>query len=117
MSAADFHKEKKIMFHGSVIGKIISPVEITNEERPSGCTRKKATYTLCTGKDGLGKNKHFCIMDMVAIGGVAHKAEKKLKKGDHVYVVFHAEATDENGHFIFYVDEQTKMNYAPDTTF
>ena len=56
-------------------------------------------------------------MDMVAIGGVAHKAEKKLKKGDHVYVVFHAEATDENGHFIFYVDEQTKMNYAPDTTF
>lgn len=68
------------MFHGSVMGKIISPVEITNEERPSGCTRKKATYTLCTGKDGLGKNKHFCIMDMVAIGGVAHKAEKKLKK-------------------------------------
>lgn len=51
-------------------------------------------------------------MDMVAIGGAAYEAEKKLHKGDHVYVVFHAEAADNDGHFTFYVDSQRRANCA-----
>ena len=51
------------MFHGSTLGKIITLVNVVDEKRPSGCTRKKATYTICTGKDGYGKNSHFCNID------------------------------------------------------
>ena len=57
------------MFHGSVMGKIVTPINVSDEKRPSGNTRRRATYTVCTGKDGYGKNSHFCNMDMVAIGG------------------------------------------------
>ena len=98
------------MFHGSVMGKIITPINVVDEQRPSGHTRKKATYVVCTGKDGYGRNRHFCNMEMVAIGGVAYEAEKKLHKGDHVYVTFHAEAADGDGHFTFYVDSQRRAN-------
>ena len=100
------------MFHGSVMGKIVTPINVSDEKRPSGNTRRRATYTVCTGKDGYGKNSHFCNMDMVAIGGAAYEAEKKLHKGDHVYVVFHAEAADNDGHFTFYVDSQRRANCA-----
>ena len=100
------------MFHGSVMGKIVTPINVVDEKRPSGNTRRRATYTVCTGKDGYGKNSHFCNMDMVAIGGAAYEAEKKLHKGDHVYVVFHAEAADNDGHFTFYVDSQRRANCA-----
>ena len=44
------------MFHGSVMGKIVTPINVSDEKRPSGNTRRRATYTVCTGKDGYGKN-------------------------------------------------------------
>lgn len=60
----NIEQEENTMFHGSTLGKIITLVNVVDEKRPSGCTRKKATYTICTGKDGYGKNGHFCNIDL-----------------------------------------------------
>lgn len=111
----NIEQEENTMFHGSTLGKIITLVNVVDEKRPSGCTRKKATYTICTGKDGYGKNSHFCNIDLVAIGGLAYEAEKKLSRGDYVYVTFRAEAEDNDRHFTFYVESQRRANVSDPT--
>lgn len=99
------------MIDASVVGKITSEVNISERETSKGFKLKQATYTVCTGKD---KGK-WCSLEVTAIGKLATYAEKKLKRGDHVYLTLSGFGTGEMNQFIFTVVRQARVAADMDT--
>lgn len=94
------------MIEASVVGKITSEVSISERETSKGFKLKQATYTVCTGKD---KGK-WCSLEVTALGKLATYAEKRLKRGDHVYLTLSGLGTGEMNKFDFAITKQAKIS-------